>query len=120
MTRPAPKWRPGDTVVVLPDLNKMGGGTFTVSSVGRKWLTVGTRRVRRFDIATGREQGNGAGGSCYAVTPQEAADLRARAQATKRLRDLTATWDWHRVLSVHEMDMISGVIERAKERVALK
>lgn len=70
-----PKWRVGDVVHVLADMNRRGGGTHEVSKVGRKWFTVRSgRRERRFDIVTGREDSDGVGGFCYALTPEQYAD----------------------------------------------
>lgn len=80
------KWKVGDLAYVSGDYNRRGGGVFTVAKVGRKWFTIEGRQGRQFDLTTGKENSDGAGGYCYARTSEEHARWEARSVIISRIR----------------------------------
>jgi guanosine-3',5'-bis(diphosphate) 3'-pyrophosphohydrolase len=81
-------WRVSDPVVVLADANGIGGGTFTVASVGRKWFTITQYgRSRKFSLEDGYEQGDGLLSSVstkgFQMPRQSADDARLLMQAAE-------------------------------------
>lgn len=109
-------WKVGDPVVVLPDGNNMGGCRAVVAKVGRVWMTIGGGyRTRMFSLADGHEKGDGVGGYCVAVTPEEASRRAALAVADARVRVHGSPWDW-RGLTVEETNAIADILDAAKAR----
>lgn len=85
----------GDTVRVLADYNRHGGGEFVVAAIGRKYIKIQHgRRARKFDRVTGQEQGDGVGGYCYLLSITAYADHVRRQEAIARIRDATRSFNW--------------------------
>lgn len=110
----------GDRVIVEPDANGLGGGEYLVARVGRKNFGVwscGRRRTfeseRTFEIATGREKGDGVGGYCYAFTPEQYAERVRRRAALKSIGHLD--WHWHTRVSTEGLEAIAMILARTKE-----
>lgn len=111
------RWKVGDPVIVAPDGNGHGGGSFVVAKVGPKLLTIGSEygRSRQFRLDDdGRENTDGRGGYCYAMTPAEHAERTRRATSERALDALTSgsrQWCWKSDLTVEQMDAIVAIIK---------
>jgi hypothetical protein len=106
----------GDTIHVLPDANKRGGGVETVSAVGRKWLHTEAGGCRRsFDMASGHERGDGAGGYCVALTVAEHAAYLARLEPLKRLDTWCRAWNSAGKLTTDQIVRILAIIDEPKD-----
>jgi hypothetical protein len=105
----------GDTVCVTSDGNRMGGGTFTVASVGRKWFTVVQyRRPRQFSLEDGHENSDGVGGYCYAQTPEYRAETVERDAWVKRLKapmNGNDRWVWEERLTLDQIKRLVAILE---------
>ena len=111
----AHSWKVGAPVVVTADMNRSGGGAFTIAKVGRKYFSVVERgRSRMFSLTDGREQTDGVGGYRYAHTPEQHAELTRRKAAAVELRELTSGYDWTRHLTTAQMESAIAVLRGAK------
>lgn len=102
----------GNEVRVLPDANKCGGGTFTVSRVGRKLIAIQQYgRERTFDKLTRCERTDGIGGYCRVLTPDEHAAYVHRVAVVERVRTLTSDYRWTDNLSVSTLERVVELLE---------
>lgn len=102
----------GDEVRVLPDANNRGGGTFTVSRVGRKLIAIQQYgRERTFDKLTRCERSDGIGGYCRVLTPGEHTAYVRRVAVVERVRTLTSGHWWTDNLSVSTLEQVANLIE---------
>lgn len=104
----------GDTVHVLPDVNRHGGGEFVVAAIGRKYIKIQHgRRERKFDRVTGQEQSCGAGGYCYLLSMAAYADHVRRREALAQIRRVTRAYNWERQFSTQVLEGLARLLEQA-------